>query len=162
MASPAQLLSGGHARRPGADHSNRLARFAIATRRLRNNPALIPRAIDDRVLDLFDRDRITLADFEHTCRLARSRTQASRELGEVVRRVQLRNRILEAVVVDEVVPVGDQVAQRTAVVAERHPAIHAARTLLAQLLDGTREQELLEVVGPLERIALAHAVALDL
>ncbi len=68
----------------------------------------------------------------------------------------------EAVAVDEVVPVGDQVAQRAAVVAERHAAVHAARALLAQLLHGARQQELAVVVRALERIPLRDAVALDL
>ena len=48
----------------------------------------------------------------------------------------------EAVAVDEVVPVRDQVAQRAAVVAEGHPAVHAAGALLAQLRLRPREQEL--------------------
>jgi hypothetical protein len=76
--------------------------------------------------------------------------------------VQLCDRIGEAIAVDEVVPVGDQVAERTAVVAERDAAVHAAGALLAQLGDGTRKQELLEVVRALQRIALRDSVSLDL
>ena len=45
---------------------------------------------------------------------------------------------LPAVAVDEVVPVGDQVAQRAAVVAEGHAAFHAAGALVAQLALGPR------------------------
>ena len=75
--------------------------------------------------------------------LARRRAQAAGELGEVVRRVQLADRVLPAVAVDEVVPVGDQVAQRAAVVAERHAALHAARALRGQLLVGALDEELL-------------------
>ena len=41
---------------------------------------------------------------------------------------------LPPIAVDEVVPVGDQVAERTALVAERDAAVHAARALLAQLV----------------------------
>ena len=94
-----------------------------------HDPALVPRAVDDRVLDLLDRDRVALVDLEHARGLARRRAQAAGELGEVVRRVQLADRVVPAVAVDEVVPVGDQVAERAAVVAERHAALHAARAL---------------------------------
>ena len=44
----------------------------------------------------------------------------------------------QSVAVDEVVPLRDQVAQRAAVVAERHAAVHAASALLAQLADRPR------------------------
>ena len=68
----------------------------------------------------------------------------------------------EAVAVDEVVPVGDQVAERAAVVAEGHAAVHAAGALLAQLRHRPREQELAVVVRALARVPLGDAVALDL
>src|SRR6185436_17995305 len=64
------------------------------------------------------------------------------------------DRLAPAVAVDDVVPVGDQVAERTAVVAERHAALHAARALLAQALDGQRVDELVEVARAGARIAL--------
>ncbi len=147
---------------PGADDRHRLAGFALAARGLRGDPALLPGAVDDRVLDLFDRDRVALADLEHARRLARRRAQTPGELGEVVGGVQLRDRVGEAIAVDEVVPVGDQVPERTAVVAERHAAVHAAGALLAQLLDRALQQELVEVVGALDRVPLGDAVALDL
>ncbi len=139
MARSAQLLRGRHACRPRADDRDRLARFAIATGRLRRHPTLAPCTVDDRVLDLFDRDRVTLADLEHARRLARGGAQPAGELGKVVRRVQLGDRVLEAVAVDEVVPVGDQVAERASVVAKRHAAVHAARALVAQLRVGPRQ-----------------------
>ena len=50
--------------------------------------------------------------------------------GKVVGRVQVLQRRLPLVAVDEVVPVGDQVVDRAALVAERDAAIHAARRLL--------------------------------
>ncbi len=158
----AQLLRRGHAGRARADDGDRLPRFALGVRRLRRHPALVPGAVDDRVLDLFDRHGVALADLEHARRLARRRAQAAGELGEVVRRVQLGDRVVEAVAVDEVVPVRDQVAERTAVVAERHAAVHAPRALLAQLLHGALQQELAVVVRALGRVPLGDAVALDL
>ena len=88
-------------------------------RRPGHDPALVPGAVDDRVLDLLDRDRVALADLEHAGGLARRRAQPAGELREVVRRVQLADRVVPAAAVDEVVPVRDQVPQRAAVVAER-------------------------------------------
>ena len=44
------------------------------------------------VLDLLDRDRVTLADLEHAGRLARGGAEAAGELREVVRRVELGDR----------------------------------------------------------------------
>jgi hypothetical protein len=94
--------------------------------------------------------------------IARRRAEAPGELGEVVRRVQLVDRLAPAVAVDEVVPVGDQVAERAAVVAERHAALHAARALLAQTLDRQRGEELSVVANALARIAFRRVDPLDL
>ncbi len=160
VASPAQLLGGRHARGAGADDRDRLA--GLRLRRLGKHPALLPSTVDDRVLDLFDRDRVSLTDLEYARRLTRRRTQPAGELGEVVRGVQLLDRVLEAVAVDEVVPVGDQVAQRTTVVAERHTAVHAASALLAQLSKWPCEEELAVVVRALDGVPLRDAVTLDL
>ena len=77
-------------------------------------------------------------DAEHARRLARRRAQPAGELREVVRRVQPVDRVPPVVAVDEVVPVGDQVAERAAVVAERDAAVHAAPGLrLQRLASGT-------------------------
>ena len=130
--------------------------------RLRRDPALLPRAVDDRELDLFDRDRVVLADLEHARRFARRGAEPAGELGEVVGRVQLGDRGRPALAVDEVVPIGDQVAERAAVVAEGHAAVHAARALLAQLLVGRAMQELAVVVRALDRVPVGDPVALDL
>ena len=113
--------------------------------RQRHDPALGPGAIDDRELDLLDRDGVALVDLEHTGRLARRRAEPARELGEVVRAVQLLARLRPAVAVDEVVPVRDQVPERAAVLAERHAALHAAGGLRAQLGERQRADELAHV-----------------
>ena len=63
---------------------------------------------------------------------ARRRAEPAGELGEVVGRVQPIDRRLPAVAVDEVVPVGNQVAERAALMAERDAAVHAARALIAR------------------------------
>ena len=62
---------------------------------------------------------------------ARRRTDASGELREVVGGVQTADRFLPAAAIDQIVPVGNDVGERAAGVAERHAAIHAARALRA-------------------------------
>jgi hypothetical protein len=56
----AQLLGGGHAGRTGADDGDAVP--GLAPRRDGHDPALVPGAVDDRVLDLLDRHRVALAD----------------------------------------------------------------------------------------------------
>ena len=147
MACAAELLGARHPGRPGADHGDRMAR--LAPRRLRADPALVPRAVHDRELDLLDRHRLALADLEHACGLARSGAEAAGEVGEVVGPVELLDRSLPAAAEDEVVPVRDQVVHRAAVVAERDAALHAAGTLLGELGVGERVDELVVVEHPL-------------
>jgi hypothetical protein len=162
VARTSQLLRGRHPRGTGADDRDGAA--GLDARRLRHDPALAPGAVDDRLLDLLDRDGVALADLEHAGGLARRGAEAAGELGEVVRCVQLPDRVAPAVAVDEVVPVRDQVAERAAVVAKRHAALHAARALLAQLLDRPRDEELVvgaAVIDALARVAVTDARALD-
>ena len=106
-------------------------------------------------------DGVALADLEHAGRLARGGAEAAGELGEVVRRVELAQGVGPAVAVDEVVPVGDQVPERAAAVAEGHAALHAARALLLELGHRAREHELAVVVRALVRIALGGRRPLD-
>ncbi len=120
---------------PGSDHRDPLAR--AHGWEVGRDPALVPGAVDDRDLDLLDRDRVGV-DAEHARRLARRRAQAPGELGEVVGGVQAVDRVAPVVAVDEVVPVGDEVAERAAVVAERDAAVHAAAGLLLERLAGER------------------------
>ena len=72
-------------RRTRTDHRDPLARALV--RNDRCDPSLIPSPIDDRHLDLLDRDRI-LVDAEHARRLARRWAETAGELGKVVRGVQ--------------------------------------------------------------------------
>src|SRR5205814_408480 len=95
-----------------------------------------------------------LLDLEDAGGLARSRAEPARELGEVVRPVELVDRLPKAVAVDEVVPVGDQVPERATARAERHAALHAARALVAELDERQRPDELAVVADALAGIAL--------
>src|SRR2546423_939967 len=157
MAGPIQLLCAREARGSGADDGDRAAR--ARPRRMRRDPPLLPRAVHDRDLDLLDRDGVALLDLEHAGGLARSRAEPAGELGEVVRAVELRDRLPEAVAVDEVVPVGDQVSERAPALAKRHPALHAARALVAQLSERQRADELAVVADPFARIPFGRVPA---
>ncbi len=160
VADAAQLLGRRHAGGTGADDRDGLA--GLVARRLGPDPPFAEGPVDDGVLYLLDRDGVALADLQHARSLARGGAQPAGEVGEVVGGVQLGDRLLPAVAVDEVVPVGDEVAQRAAVVAEGDAAFHAAGALVAQLGDGTLGDELLVVARALAGIAIGDAVALYL
>jgi hypothetical protein len=155
-----KLLGGGHAGGAGADDGDGLP--ALLARWARLDPVLAPGAVGDRLLDLLDRDGVAFADLEHAGRFARCGAEPARELGEVVRRVKLLDRGLPALPVDEIVPIGYEVAERTAVVAEGHAAIHAARALRAQLVVWQRCEELAVIARTLARVTVLGPVTLDL
>ena len=88
-------------------------------------------------------------------------TDPAGELGEVVGGVQSLQRRAPLIAIDQVVPVRDQVVDRTAVVTERNAAGHAARRLP---LDIAGRQRLDELAPGLEaRLArlIAAIAALD-
>src|SRR5262249_53873809 len=122
VAGPGELLRGGEAGRSGTDHRDPAP--GRLRRRQRYEPAVVDHPVDDLHLDLLDGDRV-VGDTEHTGRLARRRAQPSGELGEVVGGVQRLARVLPALGVDEVVPRRDEIAERTTLVAERDPTVHA-------------------------------------
>src|SRR6059036_2236267 len=124
-------------------------------------PAVLERVVDDRDLDGLDGDRV-IVDAEHARALARRRAEPPRELREVVGRVQPLDGVPPAVLVDEVVPVRDQVAERAALVAEGDAAVHAARALLAEVLDRKRKVDLFPVAQPLGDRPRRKLLALDL
>ena len=86
---------------------------------------------------------------EHARPFARRRAQPAGELGKVVRRVQTIDRRVPLVVVDEVVPVRNQVSERASLMAERNAAVHAARALLHQVACRRRQIDLAPVVDAL-------------
>src|SRR5690606_6964573 len=88
--------------------------------------------VDDRDLDVLDRHR-GLVDAQHAGRLARGRADAAGELREVVRRMQAVDRLVPVLAPREVVPLGDEVPKRAALVAERDAAVHAAGGLTVEL-----------------------------
>ena len=130
VAGAGQLLRRGETSGAGTDDRDRLARQAL--RRQRLDEALVEGALDRRHLDLLDRHG-GLVDAQHARRLAGRRAEPARELGEVVRRVQALDRVGPVAPPREVVPLGDEVAQRAARVAEGDAAVHAASGLALEL-----------------------------
>src|SRR5204863_499429 len=108
-----QLLGGGEPRGPGADDRDLLP--GAYGGRLGHDPALVEGALADAFLHRLDRDRVVV-DAEDARALAGRRAEPARPLGEVVGRVQALARVAPAVLVHEVVPVGDDVAERAALV----------------------------------------------
>ncbi len=130
-------------------------------RRTRSDPALVPRPVDDRDLDGLDRDRI-LVDAQHAGSLARRGTQLAGELREVIGRVQTLDRRLPAIAIDQVVPVRNQIPQRTALMTERNAAVHAAAALHLQFAGGVRQVHLLPVLDSLGGRTRGVLLAMDL
>ncbi len=159
LAGARQLLRAREPCRPRADDGD--AAPGRGGRRLGDDPAFVPGPVHDRKLDLLDRDGVALVDLEHAGRLAGSRTEASGELREVVRAVELLARLGPPVAIDEVVPVRDQVAERAAAVAKGNAALHAPGALFAQLGEGQRPDELAHVADPLGRRPLRRLRAAD-
>ena len=159
-AVPELVQLGGHpeAGGSGADHGD--GAIGADVGRVRRYPALLETARDYCELDLLDRDRVVV-DVEHAGRLTRRRADQPGELGEVVGRVELRERVAPVVPVDEVVPVRDQVAERAALVAERDSAVHAAGALVAQGAVVRQGEVLAVVADPLGGIALVEAHPLE-
>src|SRR5690606_20511942 len=91
-------------------------------------------------------------------RFAGCRAYQAGELGKVVGGVEAGERLPPAIPIDEVVPIGDEVAERAAVVAERHTAVQPARRLDANLLGSGIELDFVPVADafldrPMRRVA---------
>jgi hypothetical protein len=159
VAGARELLRGGEARGARSHDGHALAREGAG--RLRSDPALLESAVDDGELDGLDGHRIVV-DPEHAGALAGRRAQGAGELGEVVGGVQAIDGLAPSVPVDEVVPVRDQVAERTAPVAEGDPAVHAAGALLLETVGGPGQHDLAPVPDALLDGPVGLLVALEL
>ena len=100
---------------------------------MRRHPAFFPAFVDDEVFNRLDANRIVV-NVERTCRFARRGTDAAGEFGEVVGAVQRVECLLPVAAIDEIIPVGNDVVDRAAGLAERNAAVHAARALLFRLV----------------------------
>ena len=135
VACAVELRGRRKAGRSGADDRHFLPR--ARGRRLRNDPAFVERAIDDRQLDRLDGDGI-FVDAEHARPFARRGAQQACELGKVVGLMEALDRRPPRIAVNQVIPVRDQVAERAPLVTERDAAVHAARGLPRNVFDRIR------------------------
>ena len=125
---------------PGSHHGDALAGTHLWW--IGNHPAFFPAPLDDRRFERLDRDR-RITETEHAGALTGRGTDAASEIREVVRAVQALERLAPQAAIDEIIPLGNEVVHRAARgtaahlharVAERHAAVHAARSLLPQVL----------------------------
>ncbi len=128
MTGTRELLRAGHARRARTHDSDLFAGLVCGD--LRRNPAVLPGLVDDGALNGLDGDGFIL-QVERTGFLAGRRADPAGELGEVIGRVQYADRAPPLAFPHQVVPVGDEVVDRAALVTERNAAVHAARALRA-------------------------------
>ena len=161
VADFVQLIRRSQTSRAGADDRDLFA--GALGRRFGAHPALVEGAVDDRVLDVLDGDR-RIGDAEHARTFARRRTHAAGELREIVGLVQTFDRLFPALLINEMIPLGDEVVDRAAVagLAKRHAAIHATRALRLQVALLGRGVDLVVIVQALQRIAIRHRLALKL
>ena len=158
VAGAGELLGGGHARRARAHHRNRLAGFLRRDDGL--DPAFFPGAIHDLAFDGFDGDRGFL-DVQGAARLAGGGADSASEFGEIVGGVQVLCRRAPLVAIDQIVPVGNLVIDRAALVTKGNAAIHAARRLLADIGIGQRVDEFAVILKPLLGLVIAPVLPLD-
>ena len=111
---------------------------------LGDHPVLGEGPLGDLVFDAFDGDGIGV-DAEDAGPLAGRGAQPAGELGEVVGGVEAFGRLGPVAPPHQVVPLGDEVAERTAFVAEGDAAVHAPGPLLAGRLLGERLVDLAPV-----------------
>jgi hypothetical protein len=151
VAGLVQLGGSGKSRRAAADDGDFFAGAFL--RRFGRDPAVFPAVINDGHLDVLDRDG-GIVHAEHAGTFARGRADATGELREIVRLVQAVKRLAPQAAIDEVVPFGNEIVDRAAAghaadelagVAERNPAIHAARALLLEVGLGHVQMKLLPV-----------------
>jgi len=100
-------------------------------RGFRTNPAFRKSTLDYVFLDLLN-GHGRLVDTEHARCFARGRADTPGELWKVIGGVKLTDGLLPASLVYKVIPVGDEIVDRTTGVTEGNAAIHAARGLFAQ------------------------------
>ena len=159
VAGAGQLLGAGHASRTGTDDGHLLA--GLVRGRLRFHPALLDRPVGDGAFDRLDRYRL-VDEVQRAGGLARGRADAAGYLGEVVGAVQVDRSFFPVGVVDQIIPVGDLVIHRAAIVAVGNAAIHAARGLVLDAFLRHRNDEFAEVADAVGRRRSGAVLAVDL
>src|SRR3990172_9147191 len=122
-------------------------------RRVRHDPTLSPSTLDNFQLDLLDGDGVVV-DPQDAGGLAGGGAEPAGEVREVVGGVQPLDRLPPVAAIYEVVPVGDDVVERAALVTEGDAAVHTTGGLLLEMVFG----DLLVALQPVVD-ALLHGAA---
>ena len=83
----------------------------------------LKRTIDDRDFDILDGHRIGI-DSQDARSFAGCGAKPACKFGEIVRREEPQQRLLPLIAVNEIVPVRNDIPERTTLVAERDTTIH--------------------------------------
>jgi hypothetical protein len=126
VASSRQLLGSRKTSRPRTNHRHALSRWRCENRA---HPSFGERVLSNLEFNSLNGDWV-LIDPEDTRTFARGGTQTARELREIVGSVEAICSRRPITSVDEVVPLWNEIAERTAFVAEGNPAVHAPARLM--------------------------------
>ena len=106
MSCAVELGGGAEAGRPGSDDGDLFASARFW--QFWSDPAFLPGLVDDGTFDVLDRDGRGV-DAENTRAFARSRADATGELGEIIGLVEPVERLTPKAAVNQIVPFGYQV-----------------------------------------------------
>ena len=126
VADAGELLGRCHAGGARPHDGHLLAR--LETRRLGLNPTFGPGTVDDRMLDRLDAHGVVV-DVQHASGFAGCGADPTREVWEVVGRVQYLDRVLPIVAVHQIVEIRNDVVDRATAGTKRCAAVHAACAL---------------------------------
>src|SRR5690606_31780935 len=156
VAGARKLLCSGKASRTGTDDGNRLA--GLVGGRLRHDMAEFISLVAQRLFHGLDCNG-RVFKVERACFLARGGADAAREFREIIGQMQVTDRLIPVVVIDEIVPVRDLVVDRAArrPMAEWNAASHATRCLLLHSAIRHWNGEFAEVTDTIRRwLVLCH------
>ena len=151
MSAAVELIGGGKSRGTRSDDRDLLSCSLFG--RLRCSPALLIGCFDDVIFIGADGDRIAVSA-AGTRLFTQGGTHARGELGKAVGHFQTVVRLLPRAETDKVVPLGDQIVQRTArdhaadrqaCLTERYAAVHATLALMLAIRFTDRGVELVIV-----------------
>ena len=158
MSASVQLIR--HRKSGGSASHNGYALACPYLGRIRDGISLLIGILDNGMLVLLRRNRITVQT-AGTCSLAERRTYSGGKLREIVGLFQPVICLLPVTGVDKVIPLGNQVMQRTATchpadcharLAERNAAFHTPRTLKLLLFLRQIFMKFIEMLNTLLRL----------
>ena len=135
MAGAGQLLGAGQAGRARADHGDALAGLLRRGMTAAIQPSSQPRSTIAHSMVLMVTGLSSMFSVQDASHGAGQMRPVNS--GKLLVECRVSSAVAPLVAIDQIVPVGDQVVDRTAVVTERNAAIHAARGLLADLGAGS-------------------------